>query len=441
MKHRKIRYSLLTSILVFLLTVTARSQSDPNPGIPSWLQLSFEQRTRYERLTNPFRLEELGAEELLPLRTRLKLEIGETDSPIRFLIEFQDSRTFLDEEHIFLVPAQINKHDLLQAQIQFKSGDFPGKGLESRFTVGRFTMDLGKRRIVARNGMRNTTNSFDGVSWSLFKDSDWKMQTFFTSPVIIDPEDLDSSNDDRFFWGVYYENMQLKHFRSEVYYLDFHENDQTLTRRRHSTVGFRIYKSQSPGEFDFEAESAWQFGKTGLQNHRSHFQHGELGFTFDAAWNPRLSFLYDYAGGDRNPEDDNSGRFNTCFGARSFEYTPTGIFGPVYRSNLNTPGIRMVFNPAQQLQITAAHRAFWLARARDVWVGSGLQDPTGGSGKTLGQSFEANIRWKPKDFFLLEFGYARFFKGSYLDRVPGSNRTGDSNYFFIATEIQTHLFR
>jgi len=441
LKHRTIRYFLLTSIFLFLPAATVCSQPNPSSKTPQWLQLSFQQRTRYERLTNPFRFEELGIEELLPIRTRLKLEIGDIHKPVRFLIEFQDSRAFLDDQKIFLIPAQINKHDFLQAQIQFHSGDFPGKGLESRFTVGRFTMDLGKRRLVARNGMRNTTNAFDGVAWSLGGDSNWKIQTFFTSPVIIDYEDLDSSRGNQFFWGVYYETMRLKQFQTEIYYLGLHENDRTLTQRQHSTIGLRLYKEQSPGRFDFEVESAWQFGRSGSRDHFSHLQHGELGFSFDAPWNPRLSFQFDYAEGDRNPEDDKSGRFNSCFGGRAFEYTPTGIFGPFYRSNLNTPGIRMVLNPSQQWQITTSHRAFWLARAKDVWVGSGLQDPSGRSGKTLGQSFEANVKWKPKKFFLLEFGYAHFFKGSYLDRAPGSPGTGDSDYFFIATEIQAQLFR
>ncbi len=441
MKHRTIRYSPLTSIFLFLLTATARSQSDPNPQIPALLQLSFEQRTRYERLTNPFRLGELGIEELLPIRTRLKLEIGESNKPVRFLAEFQDSRAFLDDEDIFLTTSHINEHDLLQAQIQLNLPDFPSKGLESRFTVGRFTIDLGKRRLVSRNRMRNTTNSFDGVLWSLTKGSNRRIQSFFTSPVIIDSQELDSSSRDRFFWGVYYENMDWKHLRTELYYLGLRENNHTSTQRQHSTIGIRIYKNESPGNFDFEIESAWQFGTTKTQDHFSHLQHGELGFLFAAPWNPRLSLQYDYAEGDGNPEDDKSGRFNTLFGARAFEYTPTGIFGLVYRSNLNAPGIRAVFNPTKQLQVAVSQRAFWLARAKDAWVGSGLQDPAGKSGKTLGQNFEANIKWKPKKFFLLEFGYARFFKGSYLDRVPGSSRTADSNYFFIATEIQAQLFR
>jgi hypothetical protein len=77
LKHRKIGYFLLTSIFLFFLTATAFSQPDQKSKTPAWLQLSFEQRTRYERLTNSFRFKEFGVEELLPLRTRVKLEIGE----------------------------------------------------------------------------------------------------------------------------------------------------------------------------------------------------------------------------------------------------------------------------------------------------------------------------------------------------------------------------
>ena len=376
---------------------------------------------------------------MLPLRTRLRLELGETDAPVRFLVELQDSRAFWDTQKLFLSPAHINEVDFLQAQVQFNSDNFIGQGLASRFTIGRFTMDLGKRRLVARNGMRNTTNAFDGVLWTLGRVSEWKIRTFVTSPVNIKSKELDSSDPRRYFWGAYYEYLRFQKFRTELYYLGIHEDDDIAFRKRQSTLGMRIFKNPSPAAMNFEVESAWQFGKTGEQNHFSHLQHGELGYSLGSMWNPRLSFQYDYAEGDADPEDNKFGRFTGLFGARSFEYTPTGIYGPVFRSNLNSPGIRVVINPLKQLEIMASHRAFWLARAKDAWVGSLLVDPTGNSGKTLGQNFEIKVLWRPRDFFVMDFGYSRFFKGSYQDRVPGSPGTRDSNYFYIATEINAQL--
>ena len=432
---------LLTGFVCLVLAAAAYSEPEAKSTAkkPSWLQLSFEQRTRFETLTNPFRFKESGTERFSPLRTRLKLELGEAGKPVRFLVEFQDSRGFLDNRDLFSTSSHVNKNDFLQLQIQLNSKNFLRRKLESSLIAGRFTVDLGKRRLVARNGMRNTTNAFDGVLWSLAGDSKWKVQTFFTSPVIIDPEKLDSGSFNRYFWGIYFESSHFKRFRTETYYFGLRENNRTSTQRRHSTIGLRVYKKPAAGKVDFEVESAWQFGSTKAQDHFSHLQHGEVGFSFNSRWNPRLSSQFDYAEGDDSPQDKHSRRFNTLYGARSFEYTPTGIFGPFYRSNLSSPGVRVVFNPVKTLEFTVSQRAFWLARAKDAWVGSGLLDSSGKSGLSLGQNLETCIRWRPRSFFLLEAGYSRFFKGSYLDRVSGSPRTGDSNYFYIATEIRGRL--
>ena len=141
---------------------------------------------------------ELGLEELLPLRTRLRLELGDIGDPVRFLVEFQDSRGFYDEDKLFVTSRHINENDFLQVQIQLNSDDFLGGGTrESALPPGRFTLDLGKRRLSARNRMRNTTNAFDGVYWSLGTVSSWTIQTFVTRPVVIDPEKLDSSSSSR----------------------------------------------------------------------------------------------------------------------------------------------------------------------------------------------------------------------------------------------------
>jgi hypothetical protein len=287
--------------------------------------------------------------------------------------------------------------------------------------------------------MRNTTNAFEGLYWSLGILSNWRIQTFVTRPVVIDPEKLDSSSNSRFFWGVHYEYTKLPRVMMDVYYLGLHEDERTLTQRKYTTIGGRLFKNPAPATLDYEIESTWQFGSVTGQDHFAHFQHAELGYVFDSLWDSRLSFHYDYASGDSDPEDDEFGRFSTLFGARRFEYNPTGIYGPFFRANLHTPGLRIVLIPSNKLEIMASHRAFWLARAKDNWVGSGLQDPTGRSGNSLGQNLETRIRWRPTGFLMVEIGYAHFFKGSYLDQVPGSPRTPDSNFIYVGTEIRARI--
>ncbi len=432
---------MVASILLFCPTARSQSAPETEEDKAPWLELAFEQRTRYEHLTNPFRLEEFGVERFLPLRTRLRLEIREILDPLRFTFEFQDARAFYDEGSVFLTPRHINKHDILQLNLQLVSSDFLGIGQPTELQVGRFNLNLGKRRLYARNIMRNTTNAFDGLHWTIGTDSNWRLRAFVAKPVRIEPEKPDSSDKNRWVWGAFFQSRSRPSVQVDAYYFGLHENEQSLTQRRFTTLGGRLFKSPTAGAFDYEVESALQFGNQADLDLLAYFQHAEIGYVFDDGWTPRLAFQYDYASGDRSPDDETWGRFNTLFGARRFDFNPTGIYGPFFRGNLNTPGIRLVMMPADRFEIVAVHRAFWLAQSRDSWVGSGLRDPTGGSGSSLGHQFEVCFRWKAVTFALIELGCAHFFKGSYLDRVPGSPQTPDSNYFYASIEIRARFLK
>jgi hypothetical protein len=433
--------AIVALVALSLLSSKASAQSEQagERSTPPWLNVFFEHRSRYEKMTNRFRVDELGPTRVLAFRTRLRFEIQELIDPIRFVVELQDSRSELNDEPLVVVTRHVNKLDFKQVQLQLVTNRFLGKDIPTMLQVGRFTMDLGKRRLAARNRMRNTTNAFDGIGWWLGSNEKWLFRAFISRPVNIEPEEFDSSDSQRYFWGAYLQVTKARKLQTDLYYLGLHEDERTITRGRYSTIGGRLYKDPTPGEIDYEIESAWQFGTDQGRDHFAHFQHAELGYVFDSVWDSRLSFHYDYAAGDSDPEDDRSGRFSTLYGARRFEFNPTGIYGPFFRANLRTPGIRLVFYPANGLELLASHRCYWLAQAKDAWVGSGLRDPSGAAGSSLGHHFEARIRWSPTGYAMIESGYAHFFKGSYLERVPGSPRTPDSDFFYVAIEVRTRF--
>lgn len=390
-------------------------------------------------MTHPFRVDELGVTRVLAFRTRLQVHIRDLIDPIRFYVELQDSRSEWNEGSFVAAARHINHLDVKQAQIQLTSSRFLDSDLSTLLQIGRFTLDLGKRRLLARNRMRNTTNAFDGLHWWLGDNDHWSLHTFVSRPVLLKPVEMDTSDSRRHFWGGYFEIKKRRRFQADLYYFGLHEDDRTTTRRRLSTMGGRLYNAAGRNELDYEIESAWQLGSTQDLEHFAHFQHVEVGYTFGGEWNSRLSFHYDYASGDSDPEDNRLGRFDTLFGARRFELNPTGIYGPFFRSNLHTPGVRVALSPSSRLEVTAFYRAVWLAEARDVWLGSGLHDPSGNSGSFLGNHIESRAHWKPHRYVDVELGYAHFFKGSYLDRVPGSPLNSDSDYFYTEVEIRAPL--
>jgi hypothetical protein len=235
----------------------------------------------------------------------------------------------------------------------------------------------------------------------------------------------------------------------EGYVLGIREDDDDVPTadRDFLTPGFRILRAPAPQAIDFEFEAAYQHGTSRLTplpsddvdlRHRAFFVHAAVGYSFTGRWSPRLRFMYDYASGDRDPFDDANGRFNTLYGARRFEFGPTGIYGALGRSNLNSPALRLDVHPRRDLHWAAAYRPAWLAEARDFWTTTLLRDPTGSSGTFLGHQIEGAARWwiLPGNL-ALEAGFAYLRLGEFPKQVPGGNPDGGNpTYGYVQIGFQ-----
>lgn len=332
--------------------------SDGMIGLPEWLTLGLEQRTRYETFNHQFRRNGIGSDQQIVLRTRL--QVGIHFKLFRFRAEFQDSRVYLEDEGSFINATHVNENDLLQLYVGLASRNVLGTGVPSEFKFGRLTMDFGKRRLIVRNRYRNTTNGFTGLHWRLGDVTQWQFRAFLVQPVRIFLTKPDTEDHRSFFGGVFLKNQQIPMMKFDVYtfYLDEDDRQQTThsQRRKLNTSGLRMFKTPAIGEFDYEVESVWQVGDSahtvGSQttlSHFAHFQHADLRYTFDLPWSPRLLVQYDYASGDRDSNDSQNERFDTLFSARRFEFGPTGIWGPFIRSNISSPGCRIILKPKEDV--------------------------------------------------------------------------------------------
>ena len=168
-------------------------------------------------------------------------------------------------------------------------------------------------------------------------------------------------------------------------------------------------------------------------------QHADVGYTFDHPWTPRLAFEYDYASGDKNPKDNQDQRFDTLFGARRFDFGPTGIYGAFARSNINTPGYRITVNPRSDVQLGVSHRAFWLASDTDAWTTTGinsLRDKTGKTSNYIGQQLELTARYDFNSSLGLETGWTHLFKGDFAKDAPNAPAGKDIDYFYVQSMLR-----
>jgi len=422
---------------------------------PEWLTLSGHQRTRYETLDGQFRAGLTGSDQIFAFRTDLKAEIKLNE--IEFVGEMMDSRQELADDGTPLDNTIVNAVDLLQGYVALNLEDpFGGDG-EGRLQIGRQTWDFGSRRLIARNLFRNTINNFTGLHASWKSGSGDSLQAFYFLPVNRLPSDRESLFDneveideetfDTQFWGVHFQTPNLCPEASvELYFYGLDENDcaDFATRdRRLYTTGLRLNRKPAKGQGDYEWESVLQTGDSRSSasatdrndlDHLAHFHHVHAGYTLDTACSPRLSVCFDYASGDEDPNDDENNRFDTLYGARRFEYGPTGIYGAFARSNILSPGYFMGMKPHEDMDFMFGHRFCWLASDRDAWTTSGLRDPTGNSGSYIGHQIEARLKVEIlPDNLTFEIGAAHLFAGEFMDDAPNSNGEGDATYAYVET--------
>ncbi len=426
--------------------------------LPDWLEISGEQRTRYETLDEQFRAGQSGNFKMLALRTLL-MATARTDS-VRFTAEMIDSRQYGARDSAPLGTDLVNPVELLQGFLGIEFEDVLADGDALDLQIGRMTLDIGTRRLVARNDFRNTINAFTGVNALWESERGETLQAFYVLPVQRLPNDQQSllDNDIQFdeereqvqFFGLRATTPNLgERLEAEAYLYGLDEEDgiedlQTSNREL-LTVGGRVARRPQAEEFDFEWESAYQFGESRSSSnpsnttdldHEAHFHHLSLGYQFDADWKLRIEALFDYASGDDDPTDGDNGRFDTLFGARRFEFGPTGIFGAFARSNLISPGLRLFLRPTDDTEIMLAHRFHFLASDQDAWTTSGLVDPTGEAGREIGQLAEVRFRHDvlPKNL-RFETGVAHFFAGDFVDDAPNASGQGDTTYFYLMTTL------
>jgi hypothetical protein len=409
-------------------------------------EFSGTQRTRYETLDPQFRAGFSDSDHAIALQTTLVFDWRRESWHVGG--EIMDSRSYGVDSGSFANGTTTNALEPIQAFVAWRHD-------ASTFRIGRVTQDFGKRRLVARSRYRNTVTSFAGLDWARTGADGRAAHAFHWVPMRALPADQESVLDNEYqhdqglrgssITGFFYQFAALPNrHRLESYVFDAEAEagaDPAIAFDL-VTVGARAYRAPQTAEWNYEIEAVLQSGNSGGivdgvarsdLDHRSSFLHFEVGYQFDVPGSPNLMFQYDRATGDENPADARIDRFNTLFGARRFDFGPTGIYGIAARSNIDSPGVRLTLRPHPRLQAMLAYRSLRLESARDGWIGSGWRDASGAAGSSIGRHLEGSFTWAAiPDRLSVETGFAHLWAGRFASRSAGAAFRGDPRYFYAA---------
>jgi hypothetical protein len=428
--------------------VTALGLTTPAMAEDSNLKLEGSLRVRAEAIDGQYRA---GLpDDDTALLTRLDLFGEYKAGPIRIGAEILDSRVYFERRHGSISSSEVNALEPIQAYI---IGDIaPGTTIQA----GRFTMDLGSRRLIARPINRNDFNSFTGVRLDWKSRGGDKITGFWTMPQTRLPEGLDDIRDNRFvldqerverqIFGASGTKAGVLGGTAELYSYRFVEYDAPgfATRdRRLLTSGVRFARAAKAGALDYDLEAAWQTGTTRLSlaatdltDHKvsAWMLHGGLGWSFAGGWSPRLSLAGDYMTGDGPGATYR--RFDGLIGDPSYELTPSGLYSLLIRSNLASVALRAEVKPTKRIDAYLAVRPIWLASATDSFGNSGVRDASGAAGHYVGTHIDGRVRyWLVPERLQLGAGFATLFKGRFLKAAPNAPATGDTHVGFMDVTV------
>ncbi len=401
-----------------------------------WLDLGFDYRMRYEHRDNDYRRRVSTVDETLLLRTRLYVGIRDVLGPLRAAIEVEDARrtdgSFPRDDR------DVNLIEPIQAfgELSFDNG--AGQGRPLRIKVGRQAFEYLDRRLLARNEWRNTTNTFDGVRASIGRvDGPWQADVLVLRPVVRRLQRLDTTSDTQWLVGAIGDWRRWSRVATiQPYYLRLTQDGarvpDRVTRDVH-TMGLRSYGVVGSTGWDWDVDVVEQVGRDGGRRHRARALMVDAGYTTGHVWAPRFSASYLHAGGDRNPLDTGVERFERLFGFAR----PLSASDYIQVENVRAPKLRVEFAPSAQWRIDAGVSGYWLASATDRWSVTGLRDPTGRSGTSIGQEIDVRVRFPVGPRVAVNVGYARFWPGDFTRSTSGRATPSQLPY----AELSLNAFR
>jgi hypothetical protein len=302
------------------------------------------------------------------------------------------------------------------------------------FRVGRQELLFGNQRLVGPLDWTNTRRTFDGFD-GIFNVAGWRIDAFWTRPVIVNKYGFNNSDSDTAFYGVYATGKLPLDIGIDLYWLDlesqqnafsgtpFQTFNGTTGRDMRHTVGGRLFGKFGDTGFDYEAEGAYQFGDHAGKDISAFDFTGNVGYTFaQIDGTPRVYGMFDYASGDRRTGGDVE-TFNQLFPTGHLWLGYMDIIG---RQNIIDASTGVSFKPVSNVTVMLDGHFFWLASDNDALYNASagvVRAAAPGASNFVGTEIDLTVKYQFDKHIALTGGYSHFFAGDFIKESPG---TGDS---------------
>ena len=183
------------------------------------------------------------------------------------------------------------------------------------------------------------------------------------------------------------------------------------------TLGLRWAGTVS--RFDFDAETAGQAGNIGSDNIRAWAWSAIAGYSLNPLNRTvRIFAKYDFASGDRNPNDGVHGTFDQLYPNIHDHH---GLADQIAWQNLKSVRSGVKVSVRRNWMLAGAFNGWWLASANDSFYNSSggivARDTTGLSGTHIGNEYDAQTSYRVDRNLELGGGVAYIRSGKFLLRT------------------------
>jgi hypothetical protein len=348
-----------------------------------------------------------------------------------FRLFAQGIAAFDEDRDLAPRPIDENRWDIQQAFFDVR---VLGEDLPLTLRVGRQEMLYGTERFVSPLGWANTRRRFDAAK--LFAHGkNWDVDMWFANPVAPRRKQHDRwYAGDVDFYGVYATYKSIPQHGLDAYFFATHnDGDPTNPNGRAGdatryTFGSRFWGNT--GALDYETELTGQWGHWAGDTIQAWSWAINTGYTLaDVAYKPRFGLGFDWATGDDDPTDGTVGTFDQLF---PLGHGYFGYLDLIGRQNITAVNANISAWPVEKkVKAAATFHTFWLTETEDALYGPGggvvRRDPTGNSGREVGQELDLTLLWKLDAHSAVLLGYSHFWDSNFIQQT-GPSENADLYY-------------